>query len=118
MSKSETKPNKSKKTMTKTAQFRVSGFLHSDFGFVSDFEIRISDFRRRRSGRLLRIGCVSQLERVERVDEIVQIVLRLRVLVFLALRQPDRRADCLPAVGDQLAVAVLDSLRQRVRFGP
>jgi prepilin-type N-terminal cleavage/methylation domain-containing protein len=43
MSKSETKANRSEKAMTTTAQLRVSGFLHSEF------EIRISDFRRCRS---------------------------------------------------------------------
>jgi prepilin-type processing-associated H-X9-DG protein/prepilin-type N-terminal cleavage/methylation domain-containing protein len=53
MSKPETKPNKSEKVMTTTAQCQVSGFLHSDFGFVWDFEIRISHFRGRRSALTL-----------------------------------------------------------------
>jgi prepilin-type N-terminal cleavage/methylation domain-containing protein/prepilin-type processing-associated H-X9-DG protein len=43
MSKSETEANRSEKAMTTTAQLGVSGFLHSEF------EIRISDFRRCRS---------------------------------------------------------------------
>src|SRR6185503_4542431 len=55
-----------------------------------------------------------QLHRIERVDQAIQIVLRLRVALVLTFRKADRRADRLPAVGDKFAVALLDGLRQGV----
>src|SRR5438132_1461801 len=49
-----------------------------------------------------------QLHRVERVDQIVKIILRLHILVLLTLRQADGCPDRLPSVGDQFAIALLD----------
>src|SRR5215213_8113055 len=69
--------------------------------------------RRRRAANRGKVGEL-EAERVEVVHELVEVVLRAQGLPVLPPGDADRHADRRPAVGDELAVALLDGRGQGV----